>query len=146
MTYSLSSVRKIGDYKQKIITTWTDAPIADNGNVYNKMKAWHLLVDDLNDDRWDMGTRNFQNLQATGTESGSSNGNKADVFITFRLKKIAEMADKPTYIQIRLETDNGVGEMLDAVSAQVDDLIRMTVPNLYLYPVNVIINMKNLSV
>lgn len=146
MTYSLSSVKKIGDYKQKIITTWSDAPITDNRNVYNKMKAWHLLIDDLNANGWETGARNFQNMQATGTGNGTSNGNYAEIYITFKLKKNAEMLSYPTYIQAKFECDNGIGSLETLVNNYMQDLIGIGIPSAYIYPVNVIINMKNYSV
>lgn len=148
MNYSLSSVRKIDDYKQKIITTWTNAPsVETEPNILNKMKAWHLLVDDLDYTGWDTGVLNYKSMISSGSGDYVNNGNKADVFFTFKLKKdIPELVAYPTYIQVKFETDNGVNVMYDQVDEYLNDLIGIHAGSRFVYPVNVIINMKNLAV
>ena len=147
MNYSLTSVRKIDTYKQKIITNWTDAPIADNRNVFAKMQAWHVLMEDFDYPSWETGARNYKSIIATGDTAGTSNGNLGDVFMTFKFKKtLPEQMTYPSYIQVRVESDNSVDYLFNQVNDYLQNLLGLSAGSRYLYPVNIIVNMKNYSV
>ena len=83
MNYSLSSSRKIGDYIQKIITTYnnTEKATSDN-NVLAILKTWHMAFNDLNPPTREVGELEFKGFTETPSVSNDNLGAKADITFT----------------------------------------------------------------
>lgn len=47
MNYSLSSSRKVGNYIQKIITTYNNAPPSTSADILTKLKEWHTTTGNI---------------------------------------------------------------------------------------------------
>lgn len=83
MNYSLSSSRKIGDYIQKIITTYnnTEKTTPDNNKLVI-LKTWHMAFADLNPPEREVGELELKGFTETPCGSTDNLGIKGDITLT----------------------------------------------------------------
>lgn len=82
MNYSLSSSRKIGDYIQKIITTYNNTAKATSTDVLNSLKSWHIAFAQLDADNREVGTIKYKGFTEAPSTGSDNLGTKADIIFT----------------------------------------------------------------
>ena len=82
MNYSLSSSRKIGDYIQKIITTYNNTAKATSTDVLNSLKSWHIAFAQLDADNREVGTIKYKGFTEASSAGSDNLGTKADIIFT----------------------------------------------------------------
>ena len=82
MNYSLSSSRKIGNYIQKIITTYNNAEKKGSAIKLNTLIGWHHKFNDLNPTEREAGNIEFKGFTETPSVSNDNLGTKLDITLT----------------------------------------------------------------
>ena len=82
MNYSLSSSRKIGNYIQKIITTYNNAEKKDAAVTLYTLIGWHNKFNDLNPTEREGGNIEFKGFTETQGGSNDNLGTKLDITLT----------------------------------------------------------------
>lgn len=82
MNYSLSSSRKIGDYIQKIITTYNNTAKATSTDVLNSLKSWHIAFAQLDANNREVGTIKYKGFTEAYGAVSDNLGTKADIIFT----------------------------------------------------------------
>lgn len=82
MNYSLSSSRKIGNYIQKIITTFNNTKKEQNANTLNFLKQWHTVFATLDASGREVGEIEYKGFTETQSTSISNLGSMADITFT----------------------------------------------------------------
>ena len=98
MNYSLSSSRKIGNYIQKIITTWNNTRPATSTTLLDSLKSWHTAFANLDASGRAVGTIEYKGLTEAPSTSGFNNGTMAD--ITFTVLSTSTLKPKTTTLKV----------------------------------------------
>ena len=98
MNYSLSSSRKIGNYIQKIITTFNNTKKEQNANTLNFLKQWHTAFATLDASGREVGEIEDKGFTETPNTSISNLGSLAD--ITFTVLSNSKSNPKTTTLKV----------------------------------------------
>lgn len=105
MNYALTSVRRVGDYYQKIITTYYGAPRAVSNETLNMLKSWHELINGVNHNHGEE-TGEIKYLSFTENDSGGIVNNGETASGTFVALSLRDGIPKTTIYKVPIFTFN----------------------------------------
>lgn len=136
MNYSLSSSRKIGDYIQKIITTWNNTAPATSTTLLDSLKSWHTAFANLDASGREVSTIEYKGFTEAPSANSSNLGTKAD--ITFTVLSTASSTPKTTTIKV---TDVTLANLSTTLNTALTTLVGSAVTANTNYLISSIINL-----
>ena len=136
MNYSLSSSRKIGDYIQKIITTYNNTEKATSAQLLNTLRIWHTAFNGFNPSEREVGEIEFKGFTETPSISNDNLGTKAD--ITFTVLSTYSGFPKTTTLKVN---DVIVTDLETALNTAFSTLTSTNIKVLNNYIISAIINL-----
>ena len=138
MNYSLSSSRKIGDYIQKIITTWNNTAKATDGSLLSSLQSWHTVFEQFDATNREVGIIEFKGFTEAPSSDSSNLGTMADITFTV-LNTSAPVAANPK--TTTLKVNNVTHDKLNALNSAFILLTGMTINDSNNYLISAIINL-----
>lgn len=136
MNYSLSSSRKIGDYIQKIITTYNNTAKATSTDVLNSLKSWHIAFAQLDVNDREVGTIKYKGFTEAFSAGSDNLGTKADIIFTV-LSTDSSMPKTTTIKVVGVTLDNLPTTLNTALTRLVGSAVNVNTN----YLINAILNL-----
>ena len=137
MNYSLSSSRKIGDYIQKIITTYNNTEKATSAQVLNTLMEWHTAFNGFNPPEREVGEIEFKGFTETPSGSNDNLGTKAD--ITFTVLSIYSHFPKTITLKVNDVTVTNLETALNTAFSTLTGIV--TIKTAFTYIISAIVNL-----